>query len=138
MSEGDLNKGRKAVIGLSITALVMGIIILVVGFTVFSSFIYSESIYAVVGGMLIFFPALIIADIAKVNSKDKFNEVSVKYGWWVLSSGIGGIMVYAAPFFTRGKWMAGSLALVASVIATGVGIAILAYVRSRFEAPLEV
>ena len=138
VAQEDLKSLKKIPIASSIIALVMGIVIIVMGVTAFSGFIYSEIMYVIVGLMLVIFPALTAIGVSRARTKVKAGEACITYGWWIFSAGVGGIMVYVAPFFTQGAPTIGVVAAIASGISIIFGLLIIIHAKTKLGVPLTV
>lgn len=122
----------------SIISIVLGIIILIIGVTVFASWIYSMLMYLLVGLMLLIFAAIGTFRLSKANDITKAGEVCITHGWWIFSTGVGGIMVYVAPFFTKEAPALGALAAIASVLAMALGLIIVIHANKKMGVRLTV
>ncbi len=138
IAQEDLKSLKRLPIISSILALIMGIIIIIMGVTAFSWFIYAEIMYIIVGLMLVIFSALTAIGVSRASSKVKAGEACITYGWWIFSAGVGGIMVYVAPFFTKGAPTIGVVAAVASGLSVIFGLLIIIHARTKLGVPLTV
>lgn len=119
-------------------SVIMGLIVLVVGVTVFSYWIYGEIIYIIVGLMILVFSGIGVGRVVRAREIFRVGEACITHGWWVFSSGLGGIMVYIAPFFTKGAPQMGVIALLSSTIAAILGLATVMYARSKLKVSLTI
>ncbi|MCD6428071.1 MAG: hypothetical protein J7L12_00455 [Desulfurococcales archaeon] len=138
VAQEDLKSLKKLPITSSIITLVMGIIIIIMGVTAFAGFIYSEIMYVIVGLMLVIFSALTAVGVSRANTKVKAGEACITFGWWIFSAGVGGIIVYVAPFFSQGASTIGVVAAVASAISIIFGLLIIIHARTKLGVPLTV
>jgi len=119
-------------------AALLGLAIIGVGVASFKGFIYSQIIYTVVGGLIAAFSLALIPRIAAAPTDKRAGEVSVAHAWWIFSGGVGGLMVYLAPLFNKGHPAAAATLLAASLASLVIGLAMLAYAKTRLGAPLTV
>jgi len=138
IAQEDLKSLKRLPIISSILALVMGIIIIIMGITAFSQFIYAELMYVIIGLMLVIFSALTALGVSRAKTKVKAGEACITFGWWVFSAGVGGIMVYVAPFFSQGAPTTGVIAAIASGLAVIFGLLIIIHAKTKLGVPLTV
>ena len=138
IAQENLKSLKRIPIISSIIALVMGIIIIIMGVTVFAGFIYAELMYVIVGLMVVIFSALTALGVSRAKTKVKAGEACINFGWWVFSAGVGGIMVYVAPFFSQGAPTIGVIAAIASSLSMIFGLLIIIHAKTKLGVPLTV
>ncbi|RLG89281.1 MAG: hypothetical protein DRO15_00840 [Thermoprotei archaeon] len=134
----DLKALIKLPLTSSIISTVLGIIILIIGVTVFASWIYAMVMYLLVGLMLLIFAIIGTFRLSKANDVTRAGEVCITHGWWIFSTGVGGIMVYVAPFFTKEAPALGALAAIASALAMVLGLIIVIHAKRKMGVRLTV
>ena len=134
----ELTKLIKLPLYSSIISAILGIVILVIGVTVFTGWIYAMIMYVLVGIMLLVFAVGGFLRLKRANSVTKAGEVCITHGWWIFSSGLGGIIVYVAPFFSKGAPTLGVAAAVASALAMVFGLMIVIHANRKMGVRLTV
>ena len=115
---------------------VLGLVILVIGVTVFSGWIYAMIMYVLVGIMLLLFAVTGALRLRRTNEAIRAGEICITHGWWIFSTGVGGIMVYVAPFFSKGAPALGVIAAIASALTMILGMMIVIYANKKMKVRL--
>jgi hypothetical protein len=79
--------------------LLFSIIIIVLGFLVWSKNVYTGLIYMIIAGIQFFGIVFLYPRIGKIDDMHEVGNRSVPHNWIVLSVGIAGAALFLAPFF---------------------------------------